>query len=75
MISHGEYILIKEKVFEMIDFHFDGKIAVKKFDGVRVEYDGKNAILGCKDKSTLAKALFLLSINVSTGEFRITVRE
>lgn len=74
MISQKEFHSIKEKIFELTDFHFNGEIIIKKFDGAKVEYDGKNAGIGCKDKATLAKALFLLSINASAGAFRIIMK-
>ena len=67
MIDCNELGFIKDKIFGLTGFDFVGEITVKSFDGVKVDFDGKNAVIGCKNKTTLARALFLLSINASGG--------
>jgi len=58
MIDCNEFGFIKDKIFGLTGFDFVGEITVKSFDGVKVDFDGKNAVIGCKDKTTLARGLF-----------------
>ena len=68
MFSAKERVAVMKKIFEITGFTFNGKIKVVEFDGVSVEYYGKNAVLGCKDKTTLAMALLLLCFHAAFQE-------
>lgn len=71
MIVAAEFEHIKKKVFDLIGFCFSGEISTQYFDGVKVDFDGENAVIGCKDKTTLARGLFLLSFNAGKETFSI----
>ena len=59
---------IKERIFNLVDFKFNGEISFKEFDGVRVEYDGKDAVIGYRTKPQLARGYFLLAKEVSKNK-------
>ena len=65
---------MKEKVFQITKFAFDGEIKEISFDGVYVKYDGKDAVIGYQSKVQKARCYFLLSMKVKNGEksFEIT---
>ena len=46
---------IKDTVFDTVDFSYDKEIEFFEFDGVKVEYDGKTARIGAKEKAALAR--------------------
>lgn len=57
--------IIKNEVFKLLDFKCDVEISYEKFDGVRVSYDGRKAVIGYNSKSDLARGFFLLAMNLS----------
>ena len=59
--------MIKERIFELVDFKFDKEIKYTNFDGVLVEYNGASATIGYEDKPSLTRGLFLLSQEISKG--------
>ena len=63
--------LIKESVFNLVDFTFEKEIKVTEYDGLKVSYDGKTAVIGCKNKITLCRALFLFAMNFKNEPFEI----
>ena len=71
MITANEFEYIKNIVFSRVEFQFDGEITTENFDGVKVDFDGVNAGIGCKDKATLARGLFLLALNSKDGAFSV----
>ncbi len=71
MIDMKEFEDIKEKIFNLVKFDFEGEITTEYFDGVKVNFDGKNAVLGCMDKTTLSRALFLLAFYGKNGAFSL----
>ena len=71
MLTQQEFEHIKNTVFSLVNFTFAGRIRLAEFDGVKVEYDGKDAIIGCHDKTTLARALFLLAMKSPKGAFSL----
>ncbi len=60
--------MIKERIFKLLDFTFDGEINLTDFDGVYVKYDGKNAIIGSNSKTTLARGYFLFAKEIKKGK-------
>ncbi|MBQ7090766.1 MAG: beta-N-acetylhexosaminidase, partial [Clostridia bacterium] len=47
-------------------------LTTKHFDGVYIEYDGTNAVLGFSTKPQEARARFLLSMKQNEGAFTLT---
>lgn len=66
---------MKDKIFAITNFSFDGNICEKDYDGVYVSYDGTNAVIGYSSKVQKARALFLLSMKVSGGETSFEITE
>lgn len=66
---------IKEAVFNTVDFTFDGEIEFGNYDGVKVEYDGKKAKLSANAEACMARACFLLAMNISEGKEAFTIEE
>ena len=57
--------IIKEEVFRLVEFNSDISIRYEEYDGVKVDYDGEKAVIGYNSKSNLARAYFLLALNIS----------
>ena len=56
---------IKEAIFQLVDFKSDVEISYEAYDGVKVAYDGEKVVIGYNCKSNLARAYFLLALNLS----------
>ena len=66
-----EQKFIKEHIFALVESDFQGDITVEYFDGINVKFDGKNAVIGCKDNVTLSRSLFLLAKDYKNGPFEL----
>ena len=71
MLTKAQIIHIQNTIFSPVNFSFEGKIAVCAHTGVKVEFDGKNAVIGCCDKASLARAFFLLAMKSPQGAFSL----
>ncbi len=58
---------LKDMVFKLVGCNYNGNIQVIDFDGVSVQYDGNQAIVGCNSKSTFLRGCFLLAKELSKG--------
>lgn len=63
---------MKEKIFSLLNFAFEGKITETHFDGVSVSYDGKDAVIGFSTKPQQARCYFLLAMHAKNGPFEVT---
>lgn len=64
---------IKEKIFGLTGFEFDGQIIVEDYNGIKVDFNNGNAIIGCKDPVGLSRGLFLFAYEYTNGRnFPIT---
>ena len=67
---------IKQKVFDVLKFEFDGQITVlENSDGIYVKYDGKNAVIGFNSVAQQARCYFLLSMHIKRGETSFEIKE
>lgn len=66
-----EQSFIKERIFSLVDSEYDGEIEIIDFDGIKINYDGKNAVIGCKTRPQFARALLLLSMKWEEGAFEL----
>lgn len=67
---------LKNKVFSIIEFSFDGEITVKEgINGTYVKYDGKNAVIGFSTIPQQARCFFLLSMHIKNGEDNFEISE
>lgn len=67
-----EYAFIRDSVLNLVECTFAGEISVEEFDGVSVKFDGKDAVIGCKSKSTFARGVFLLTMENKGKPFEIS---
>ena len=67
----NNYKIIKETIFDLVDFNYDDDIVIEKYNGVKASYDGKIAVIGCNNNITMSRALFLLAQNFSGEPFEI----
>lgn len=63
---------IGSEILKLVESSFSGEITVEEFDGVRVRFDGENAVIGCSSKVQFARGVFLLAKNYKNGAFEIT---
>ncbi len=57
------------------NFKFAGQLTETAFDGVLVQYDGKNATIGYSTKPQRARCLFLLSMELEKGDRPFEIKE
>lgn len=67
--------MIKERIFKLMDFTYDGHFELVDFDGVYVKYDGKTAIIGSKDKATLSRGYFLFAKELKKGNTSFEIKQ
>lgn len=67
---------LKDKVFSLLNFSFDGAITVKEgVNGVFVKYDGKDAEIGFSTTPQQARCYFLLSMHLKNGKTAFEISE
>ena len=66
---------MKDKIFAITNFDFNGNINEIDFDGVYVSYNGNDAVIGYSSKVQKARALFLLSMKITAGEKQFEISE
>lgn len=67
--------MIKERIFKLLDFSFDGEINLTNYDGVYVKYDGKTATIGSNSKTTLARGYFLFAKEIKKGNTNFEIKQ
>lgn len=67
--------MLKNKIFDLTGFEFDGTINETEYNGVYVYYDGKNAKIGYSTKVQKARCYFLLSMKIKNGEKNFEIKE
>lgn len=75
MLSNKEFTEIKERIFKLVDFNTDIEITTEYFDGVRVSLKNGSATLGYSTRVQLARALFLLAMNISEGKNDLCIEQ
>ena len=75
MLSTETINKIRKTIFGLLDFNYDGEISVIPFDGVKVDYSGKKAQIGCNSKTTLARGLFLFAKELSSRKTSIEITQ
>jgi len=68
-------VKIAKLVFETLKFKDIPELEFVNLPGVYVKYDGKKAIIGCSDKSKLARGAMLLAKNISEGKVEFEIKE
>lgn len=59
---------VKREIFNILKFNTDIEISYEDYNGVKVAYDGKKAVIGYNSKSNLARGFFLLAMNLSKAD-------
>lgn len=67
--------MLKEKIFNLTGFSFNGNIKEIEFDGVYVKYDGCDAIIGYKTTVQKARCYFMLSMKIKNAETNFELKE
>ena len=67
--------MIKEKIFAVTGFPFDGEIEEISFDGVYVRRSGGNAVIGYSTKAQKARCYFMLSMLCKEGKTDCEIKE
>lgn len=67
--------MIKNNVFKLTNFDFEGNIKETHFNGVYVSYDGEDAVIGYTTKVQQARCYFLLSMKITNGETKFEIKE
>ncbi|MBP3359794.1 MAG: family 20 glycosylhydrolase [Clostridia bacterium] len=67
--------MIKERVFDITGFSFEGKIDEISFDGVYVHRSGSEAVIGYNTKAQKARCFFMLSKLCSEGKESFEIKE
>ena len=66
---------IKQKIFSMVGCSFDGNLEADFFEGVKVKFDGKNAVIGYSTKPQFARGCMLLAKAISEGKTQVDITE
>jgi len=66
---------VKNTIFDLVDFTYEGEIKVEQCDGIKVEGDRNSVVIGCSGKSELARAFFLLAKELSEGKEYVSIRQ
>ena len=64
---------IKREIFNVLKFNADIEISYEDYNGVRLSYDGKKAVIGYNSKTNLARGYFLLAMNLSKANVPFTI--
>lgn len=66
---------IIDETFDLLHFSFDGEIEIEEFEGVSVEYNGTNAVIGCCSPVTMARGAFLLAKGICDGQKKFSISQ
>ncbi|MBR3933455.1 MAG: family 20 glycosylhydrolase [Clostridia bacterium] len=64
---------IKREIFNVLKFNADIEISYEDYNGVKLSYDGKKAVIGYNSKTNLARGYFLLAKNLSSSHAPFTI--
>lgn len=67
--------MIKETVFAVTGYSFDGEIEETAFDGVYVRRSGSKAVIGYTTRAQMARCYFLLSKSCKEGNEKFEISE
>ena len=73
MFNVSDTLELKNKIFSLVDFTYNGEIKVIHFDGVRVLKKGGTATVGGSSIAELARAFFLFALETSEGKEEIDI--
>ncbi len=73
MFSENSIAELKERIFDLVGFSGDVQIKTEHFDGVRVKLCDGVATLGHSTRAQLARALFLLAMNMNEGKTEVDI--
>jgi len=75
MFANAEISEIRERIFNLVDFTWNGSIKVENFDGVKLSLKGDTVVLGASTKAQLARAFFLLALEISEGKTEVEIEQ
>lgn len=69
------YNELKEKIFNLVDFNYNGNIEFTPCDSLYVKYDGTQATIGYEDKSSLCRGLFIFAKEITAGNTNFEIKQ
>ncbi len=75
MFKNEEVLFIKDEIFKLFDFNYSGKIEVFKEECLTINANEFNARIGCLQKSELARGLFLIAMELSSGKKEVFIKQ
>lgn len=66
---------LAETIFKTIDFKFKGKITLADKEGVYVNFDGQNAVIGGESETVFCRGCFLLAREINKGRQKFTIQQ
>ncbi len=73
MFNDNEISEIRNRIFNLVHFEYDGQIEVMEFDGVKVAANNDGATVGASSLNELARAFFLFAMEKSVGKSNIEI--
>lgn len=75
MISNDTFSKIKNTVFPLLGFTYDGYIETIEHEGIFVSFENGKAVIGAADKTSAARGLMLMAKNIFEGKKSFTIME
>ncbi len=66
---------IQERIFNLTGCPFKGNLKTEHYEGVYVNYDGQDAVIGYSTKPQLARGCMLLAKAISEGKTSLEIKE
>lgn len=70
-----DIVRLSKKVFEIVDFRFEGELETADEHGIYVKFDGAKAIIGGECETAFCRGCFLLAKHIKNGENYFEIRQ
>lgn len=75
MFNTAEIKELRKRIFELVEFEYDGDISVTEFNGVKVKAENGTVMVGGSSLSQIARAFFLFAMEKSLGKSEIDIEQ
>lgn len=75
MMNAADITFIRDTVFNLVSFSYDGNLQTQQGDGLCVTGDRQQATIIYSDKAELARGFFLLAKELSAGSEQVSIRQ
>ena len=66
---------LRNRIFNLVEFNYDGEISVEEFDGVMVKAKDGKVTVGGSSLCRIARAFFLFALEKSLGKEEIVIEQ